>query len=187
MNEAYGKADTARRWLRTVLVLDGFVLCFTLCSAANNNGGLSWLLLLVLAGITGLALWYATKNGYWFVRRVERTWKQTCAGLGGNFVGEQNDYLASIREGIRSHGQYYVATQKKVAYPVLKNICGNWESFTAEIRFISGQALDDYKNAANAFELAFQVPVTFDIAESGLIRMRAGKVSVPAAYDFEVQ
>src|ERR1700693_5422054 len=111
MNESYGTPGLARTLLRAALAVDGFMLFFSLCAAANNNGGLAWLLLLALAGITGLALRYATKQGYWFVRRIERTWKHVCAGLGGNFVGEGNDYLASLREGMRSGGKYYVATQ----------------------------------------------------------------------------
>src|SRR5258708_36370055 len=102
MNESSGKAGMARNWLRAALAVDGFVLCFALCAATNNNGGLAWLLLLFVGGITGLALRYATKQGYWFVRRIERTWEHTCAGLSGNFVGEGNDYKASVLAGLRS-------------------------------------------------------------------------------------
>src|SRR6266568_6683335 len=180
MNETYGKAGRARNLLRAALAVDGFVLFIALCAATNNNGGLAWLLLLSLAVLTVLALRYATKQGYWFVRRIERTWKQVCAGLGGNFVGEKNDYLASIREGVRSGGKYYVATQKKVAYPELKNVTGNWEAWTAEVRFFDGQTIENYTKAASAFALAFQVPfVNFDLAESGYIRIRAGEVPIP--------
>src|SRR6266702_351189 len=181
MSETNGNAGLARNVLRAALVLDGLMLFLMPCAAAATNGsGGQVLLLLLMAVLTGLALWYATKQGYWFVRRVERTWKQVCAGLGGNFVGEKNDYLASIREGVRSGGKYYVATQKKVAYPELKNVTGNWEAWTAEVRFFDGQTIENYTKAASAFALAFQVPfVNFELAESGYIRIRAGEVPIP--------
>ncbi len=187
MSETNGNAGLARNVLRVVLVLDGLMLFLMPCAAAATDGsGGQVLLLLLMAVLTGLALWYATKQGYWFVRRVERTWKQVCAGLGGNFVGEKNDYLASIREGVRSGGKYYVATQKKVAYPELKNVTGNWEAWTAEVRFFDGQTIENYTKAASAFALAFQVPfVNFDLAESGYIRIRAGEVPIPETYEFD--
>jgi len=187
MNETYGKAGRARNLLRAALAVDGFVLFIALCAATNNNGGLAWLLLLSLAGMTGTALWYATKQGYWFVRRIERTWKQVCAGLGGNFVGEGNDYLASMREGVRSGGKYYVATQTKVIYPQLKNIRGNDQAWTAEVRFFDGQTIEEYNAHAAAYALSYSVPwVGFDLdEESGLIRIRAGQIQVPVAYDYQ--
>jgi hypothetical protein len=183
MNETYGNAGRTRNFLRVVLALDGVVLVFALCAGTANNGGGIVLLLLAMAGITALALWYATKEGLWFVRKVEKTWAHTCAGLGGNFVGEQNDYLASVREGLRSRGQYYVATQKKAAYPLLINIRGNWEAWTAEVRFWQGQTIENYNRESAAFALSFGVPsVNFDLAASGLIRVRAGQVPIPEAY-----
>jgi hypothetical protein len=119
------------------------------------------------------------------VHRVERTWKSVCAGLGGNFAGEVNDYVASVRAGMQSKGRYYVATQTKVAYPTLKNIRGNAQAFTAEVSFWHGQTTDDYTKHAAAFALAFGVPfVSFDLAESGLIRVRAGALAIPQAFDF---
>src|SRR6266568_8543317 len=185
MNETYGKAGRARNLLRAALAVDGFVLFIALCAATNNNGGLAWLLLLSLAVLTVLALRYATKQGYWFVRRIERTWKQVCAGLGGNFVGEGNDYLASVREGVRSGGRYYVATQTKVVYPQLKNVRGHDQAWTAEVRFFDGQTIEEYNKHADAFALAFQVPyVAFELADDGLILMRCGPVQVPEAYEY---
>jgi len=168
-----------------VLALDGFMLFFMLCATSANNGGGIVLLLLAMAVITGPALWYATQQGLWFVRKVEKTWAHTCAGLSGNFVGEKNDYLASVREGLRSRGEY-VPTQKKEAYPELKNIRGNWEVWTAEVRFWEGQTIDNYNAHAGAFALAFHQPhVAFDLAENGLIRIRAGNLPLPPAYEFE--
>src|SRR6266567_2548811 len=131
MNEVYGNARLARNLLRAVLALDGFVLFFALCAASANYGG-GILLLPCMAVITALVLWYASQQGVWFVRKVERTWKSVCAGLGGNFEGDVNDYVASVREGIASKGRYYVPTQTKVAYPKLKNIRGNAQAWTAE-------------------------------------------------------
>jgi hypothetical protein len=187
MHETNGNAGLARNVLRAVLVLDGLMLFLMPCAAAATDGsGGQVLLLLFMAVLTGLALWYATQQGYWFVRRVERTWKHVCAGLGGNFVGVKNDYLASIREGLASGGRSRVETQQKVAYPELKNVTGNWEAWTAEVRFFDGQTIDDYTKHAPAFALAFQVPfVNFDLAESGLIRIRAGEVPMPQAFDFD--
>jgi len=179
MNEANGNARLARTLLKVALALDGFMLFFTLCSAVNNNGGLAVMLLLALAVMTVLALWYATKQGYWFVRQIERTWKQTCTGIG--FIGEAR----SFRNGLKGA---YLDGETKTIYPQLKNVCGNWQEWTAEIRFFDGQTIDDYNKHAAAFVLAFGVPfVSFDLAESGLISVRAGQIPIPAAYNFQQQ
>lgn len=176
MTETYGNAGLARRLLRLALALDGFVVCFTLCAAVNNNAGIAVMLLLTLAVITGLALWYATKQGFWFVRQLERTWKQTCTGIG--FTGEAR----SFRNGLKGA---YLDGETKTIYPQLKNVCGNGQEWTAEVRFFDGQTIDGYTKRAAAFALAFGVPfVTFDLAESGLIRIRAGALAIPQAYDF---
>ncbi|MFL5658978.1 MAG: hypothetical protein ACJ8CB_32950 [Ktedonobacteraceae bacterium] len=184
MYEATENTGFAIALWRSTLVLDAFVLVFTLC-AAGNHGGVLVLLLLTMAVITGLAYRYAVRQGMKFVHRVKRTWKSVCAGLGGNFEGEVNDYVASVRAGMQSKGRYYVATQTKVAYPTLKNIHGNAQAFTAEVSFWHGQTIDDYTKHAAAFALAFEVPfVNFDLSESGLIRIRAGALPIPQAYDF---
>src|SRR5712691_7684958 len=140
MYEATENTGFAIALWRSTLVLDTFVLFSTLC-AAGNHGGVLVLLLLTMAVITGLVYRYAVRQGMKFVHRVKRTWKQVCAGLSGNFVGEGNDYLASVREGVRSGGRYYVATQTKVMYPQLKNVRGNDQAWTAEVRFFDGQTI----------------------------------------------
>src|SRR5260221_7532844 len=182
MNQAYGNTRLARGlvWLAAFV---NVALLFMLCSLASM--GAAWMLaLLLMLLVDGPVALYAYNQGLFFEWRVKRTFQPVCAGLGGNFVGEKNDYLASARAGMQSRGQYYVATQKKVAYPELKNIRGNGEAWTAEVRFFDGQTIDDYNKHADAFALAFSVPfVTFDLAENGLISVRAGSVPVPAAYN----
>src|SRR5437764_9941909 len=184
MYEATENTGLAIALWRGTLVLDALVLVFTL-GAAGNDGGVLVLLLLTMAVITGLVDRYAVRQGMRFVHRVERTWKSVCVGLGGNFEGEVNDYVASVRTGMQSKGRYYVATQTKVAYPTLKNIRGTTQAWSAEVSFWHGQTIDDYTKHAAAFALAFEVPfVNFDLSESGLIRIRAGAMPIPQAFDF---
>src|SRR5437764_12272093 len=108
MYEATENTGLAIALWRGTLVLDALVLVLTLC-AAGNHGGVLVLLLLTMAVITGLAYRYAVRQGMKFVHRVERTWKSVCAGLGGNFEGEVNDYVASVRAGLQSTGHHYAA------------------------------------------------------------------------------
>jgi len=189
MHEAKGNTGLARVMWRSVLVLDGFMLVFMPCAAAaSNSSSGEVLLLLLMVVITGLALWYVVKAGLWFEWQLERTWQRTCAGIDGHFVGEKNDYLASVREGVQSRGKHYVPTQKKVAYPKLRDVRGDRQSWTAIVRPLYGQNVADFNTQADRFALAFHVPfVTFDLAENGLISVRAGQMPIPAAYNFQEQ
>jgi len=185
MNEARGNTGLARVVWRSALVLDGAAPVLTPCAAAaTNSGGSILLLLLLMAVITSLAFWYVIQTGLWFEWRVERIWKAVCAGLGGNFEGEINDYRASVREGLRSRGKYNVETQKKVAYPKLRQVHGNAQAFTAYITPFGGQTVEDYNKKADAFAFAFQVSwVSFEAAPNGLILMRCGEMQVPEVYE----
>jgi len=179
MNEANGKAGLARNVLRAVLALDGFMLFFALCAAVNHNGGGATFLMLFLAGLTGWAMWYATKAGLWFVMRLEGRFKAVCSRIGFDGVGLEPLW----KHGLKGR---YIDKRTEVIYPKLINVRGDWNAWTAEVRFIEGQTIDEYNENAKAFALAFGVPfVNFDVAESGYIRIRAGEAPVPPAYDFE--
>jgi hypothetical protein len=185
MHEANGNTGLARVVWWSALGLDGFVLFFTMCAASANNGGGVVLLMLSMAVITGLALWYVVQQGLWFEWQLERTWKRACAGLGGNFRGEGMSVVRSVRAGLQSRGQY-VPTQTKTIYPKLRNVRGNRQAWTAVIKPFYGQNVDDYNKQADRLALAFNVPfVTFDKTEDGLIRIRAGAVPVPVAYEYQ--
>src|SRR5437660_808009 len=142
MNETYGNAGLARNLLRAALAVDGFMLFFALCAAVNNNGGGATVLMLFLAGLTGAALWYATKEGLWFVWRLERVWKHVCGHIG--FSGEAR----SFKRGCKGA---YIDGDTKTIYPQLKTVRGNWQAWAAEVRFFDGQTLDDYNQHAQAF------------------------------------
>ena len=188
MNETKGNTGLARGVMWSVLALDGFVVFFTLCTGTFNNGGGAASLLLFLAVITGLAAWYAIQAGLLFELRLEYRWKKTCAGLGGSFVGEGR---ARLQPGV-SFDLYGSVKKTKVVrdkkYPKLRQVSGNREAWTAIIRPFYGQNVDDYNKQADRFAMAFHVPfVTFDLAENGLISVRAGQIPIPAAYDFQEQ
>src|SRR5437763_1753278 len=115
MNEAYGNAGLARNVLRAVLAVDGLVLFCALCAAVNHNGGGAVLLLLVLAGLTSAVLWYATKEGVWFVWRLERVWKHVCGHIG--FSGQAR----SFKNGLKGA---FIDGETKTIYPQLKHVRG---------------------------------------------------------------
>ncbi len=182
---AQGNTKLARRLVRAAVIGDVLLLCFGLCATTFTNSPASVLVSYVLIGVSNVAIgWYAYSHGLWFEMGKERTFKRTCAGLGGKFVGEGNDYIASIRKGFGSRGKY-VPTQKKTIYPKLRNCRGNHEAWTALITPLYGQNVDDYNMQADRYALSYHVPFcSFDLDESGLIRIRAGKVPVPDAYAF---
>jgi hypothetical protein len=179
MNETNGNAGLARNVLRAALAVDGLMLFFALCASVNHNGGSATLLMLFLAALTGLALWYATKAGVWFVMRLEGTWQAVCSRIGFDGIGLEPLW----KHGLKGR---YIDKRTEVIYPKLINVRGDWNAWTAEVRFIQGQTLDEYNECADSFALAFGVPVvTFDVAESGLIRIRAGEVPIPETYEFD--
>jgi S-DNA-T family DNA segregation ATPase FtsK/SpoIIIE len=187
MNEAKGNTGLARGVMWSVLALDGFMLLFTMCTGTTNNNGIESSLLLFLAVITGLAAWYAIQAGLFFELRLEYRWKKTCAGLGGNFVGEGRPRL---QPGL-SYDFYGSAKKTKVVrdkkYPKLRQVRGNREAWTAVIRPFYGQTLDDYTKNAPSFALAFNNKVSFDKTDTGLIRIRCGQLQVPDMYAYPVE
>jgi hypothetical protein len=188
MNRADGNTRLARGLLWTVLWLDGVMLFGMLCALASNVRSTAVLLLLIMAGLTAWVLWYATEQGFWFEWQQERTFKRVCAGLGGNFVGQGRakfqtkvrlDPISSVRDG---------EWKRQTIYPKLRNVVGNSEQWQAEIKPFYGQNVDDYNKQADRFALAFHVPfVAFDIADNGLISIRAGQVPVPHMFEYPVE
>ena len=171
-----GNTRLARRLLWIAGYMDALTLFTLCCAAASHGAGILWIMLLPL-GFTVFALAYAYSQGLWFELGKERVWKRTCIGIG--FKSEGRSY----RNGL--YGAY-VKGETKIITPLLREVHGTHDSWTGLVTFFDGQTIEQYNAHADAYALAFQVPhCSFDVAESGLIRIRAGKVPVPAPYEFQ--
>ncbi len=181
MNSAYGNTRLARRlvWVAAVCNVAGFVLWCPL--ASQSSGALVLMLLLGLVANSAVGA-FVVQQGLIFAWLLERRWKAVCRGIG--FVGEGRlqfktrlalDPISSFTKG---------RWERKTIYPKIREIYGNREGWEATVTPFAGQTISQYNDQADAFSLAFHQPFcTFELAENGLIRLRAGKVSVPAAYD----
>lgn len=152
-----------------------FPVCY---EAVAFNSGI-WLVMLFPLGLLAFSLVYATSQGLWFEMAIERTWKRVCVGIG--FKSEARSYkhgfIGAYRDG-----------ETKIITPRLRDVHGNYESWTGNVQFFDGQTVEQYSEKSANFALAFHVPfVTFEVADSGLIVVRAGKVPVPTAFDFSAQ
>ena len=83
MNSAYGNTRLARRLVRLALYISGMVLFMTMCTLCAQTANLLWLVVLMLAGDIGVAV-YAVKQGLPFEWRLERTWKAVCGRIGAS-------------------------------------------------------------------------------------------------------
>lgn len=179
MNSAYGNTRLARRLMRLALIASGLVLFMALCGLCAQTANLLWLVMLMLAGDVGVAV-YAVKQGLLFEWSLERTWNAVCGGIG--FSAE----VRSMRMGLK--GYYSSNPPMKTIYPRLRDAYGTHDGWTGIVIPFAGQTVEDYTKHADAFTLAFHVPfVTFGIAENGLISVQAGQVPIPAAYDHPAQ
>ena len=182
----------ARRLLWVAGIVDAWMLC-VLCSAAGMGGSASgsWVLipLLLLALVfTVIVAVYAANHNLFFEMGVQRTWSRVCRNLGGGFEAEVFSLGNSIREGIASRGQYYVGNQYKKIYPKLLTVQGTNSAWTGTIKPNPGQSLENFSDNVEAFALAYHVPfVTFQIAPKGHITIRAGKMPVPAQFNYPEQ
>lgn len=175
MNSAYGNTRLARRLVQLALYISGLVFLMALCALCAQTGNLLWLVMLMLAGDVGVAV-YAIKQGLPFEWSLERIWKGVCGGIG--FVGEARSYKFGL------YGAY-VRGDTKTLYPKLREVYGTRESWTGIVTFFDGQTIDEYNKHADAFALAYQVPFcSFELADNGLILMRCGPVQVPEAYRY---
>jgi hypothetical protein len=183
MSSAYGDTRLARRLLWCFGTLDAVLLFAALCGAANGQAG--WLVVLLPLLVASVVVGgYALQQGLLFELLLEHTWQAVCKGIG--FVGEGR---ARLQTGV-SYDFYGSVKKTKVVrtkiYPRLRSVRGDRQGWTAVVTPFAGQTIEDYNKHAPAFSLAFHVAfVGFDLAENGLIRIRAGKVPVPPAYDFE--
>jgi hypothetical protein len=179
-----GNTRLARKLLWTAAIADVLSLCvvsYSLCwlsvvvqggSGAGAGGVVLYVIALFLVNAGAVA--YSTEQGLWFELKIERVWRRVCIGVG--FKSEAPSYKFGLMGALRG--------DTKIITPRLRAVHGTYEAWTGVVTFFDGQTLDEYIKKADAFALAFSVPfVTFDLAESGLISVRAGKVPVPDAYD----
>lgn len=149
------------------------------CEASTVNGGI-WAIMLLPLGFGLFSLVYATSQGYWFERRCEHVWKATCCGLEG-FKGTARSYRFGLVGA-------YVLGDTKTIYPKLREVHGTYEDWTGLVTPFGGQDPSNYTKFSEKFAFAFMVPAcSFETAEDGRIRIRAGKVPVPAAYNYPGQ
>src|SRR6266536_1367458 len=173
----------ARALVRAALVVN-VVLLVLMCANASHGGVLPLVLLAVLIDF-GVGS-YAASQGLVFELLVEHTWKKVCGGLGGNFIGQGRMQFKTrvALDPIRSFtkGKW----ERTTIYPRIRDIRGDWDSWTGIIRPLHGQCVDDYTLKTDHFALSFHVPtVSFELAERGSIRIRAGKVLVPPEYEYQ--
>jgi len=163
----------------------GDVVSFVLVCGASSYAAAWWALLGLVALGNVAVLSYAQQQGYFVERQIVKAFKKTCAGVG--LTGQSNKIgFFGIGVGRMIDFTGKLAEAEAVVYPKLCRITGTAEQWVAEIKFLYGQKVSDYTAHADSFALSFQAPFCgFDIADSGLIRMRVGQVSVPAAYNFE--
>jgi len=187
-----GNTRLARRLLWAAGIINGMMLFTSCCagslaaipnpSGVSDSGGSGYgfvVALVVLSlGFGAVALLYATSTQLWFELGKERVFRHTCIGVG--FVSEVEGAWTWWRglEGMKNGA-------KKTITPRLRNVHGAHDSFVGEVAFFRGQTLEEYNKHAAAFAMSFRVPfVSFDLAENGLITIRAGQVPVPDAYAF---
>jgi len=143
--------------------------------------------MLMTAADAGVA-WYALKQGLLFEVWQEYKFKKVCAGLGGKFVGQGRakfktavalDPVSSFTRG---------KWERQTIYPKLREVRGNAEAWTAIIRPLYGQAIEEYTKNEGSFTLCFNTPyITFEKTDTGLIKMRCGLVQVPETYAYPVE
>lgn len=188
MYSAFGNTRRARKLYRVAVGLD-WALLLLLCPLVVTGKLVVLAALLLAFLVNGVAVAYALDTGLFFEMRVDRRFQKVCQGLG--FIGEANDYAATVRQAlgqsfnldIYSHKR--IPTQKKAAYPSVRDVRGTWESFTGTVRPLYGQTVEEYNAAAPAFALAFNVKyVGFERSQNGLLRVRVGEVPVPGAYNY---
>jgi hypothetical protein len=179
-----GNTRLARRLLWTAAVCDVLSLCvvsYSICwlsvvASGGSGGGAAGVVVFLLALLlfnAGVGL-YAVEQGLLFELKIARVWRRVCIGVG--FKSEAPSYKFGLMGAMRG--------DTKIITPRLREVHGSYASWSGTVTFFDGQTLSDYSKKSENFALAFGVPfITFEVAESGLIAVRAGKVPVPDAYD----
>lgn len=181
MNCAYGNTRLARGLVRFALIISGVVLLAASCTLCSQTASLLWLVLLVLAADSGVAV-YAAKQGLFFERKLERIWKATCGGIvGGKFRGEARSYRFGLV------GAFLLGDTKTI-YPKLREVHGTYEAWTGVVTPFAGQTIEEFNEHTKAFALAFNVRfVSFELTDTGLVQVRCGPVQVPEMYEYPVE
>lgn len=183
-----GNTKLARGLLWVCAMVDVGILFLLTCglSSATSSGG-GWLVFATVVAAAGnlAAGVYAIKQGLVFELLMERIFKRVCAGVGMSATSKKlGFYDVGIGKMLDPTGRRADA----VLTPRLRGVVGNRNQWEAEITPLYGQSVADYTAHADAFALAFGCKmVVFDIAESGRIRIRAGRsVPVPEPYEYAV-
>ncbi len=172
------------RVARRLVWFAGFIsvwALFMLCTLASNPGALAAVVIFVLL-VDGAIFAYASSQGYWFEWQMERKWKKVCRGIGSNFVSERQRTIAKPTGVV-----YGPITQQHTErrYPKLRDVRGTRDSWTGVVVPFYGQNVDDFVKQADRFALAFNVAsVGFDRTPNGVLRISAGRVTVPGRYSF---
>jgi hypothetical protein len=182
-----GNTRRSRLFLRTMLIVNAFMLCF-LCSTVGQGGdaGGPIALLVLSLGATVAVAFYSANQGLFFEMGVQRTWTRVCRNLGGSFEAEVFSLGNSVRAGLQARPGQFVGNQYKLIYPQLTQVHGKRASWTGIIKPNPGQRLEDFILNAEVFALAYDAQrVEFERAPKGQIAIKVGNVLIPAAYDFE--
>src|SRR6266487_3450817 len=99
MYSAFGNTKLARKLFWCVVVVD-VALLLLLCPLAVAGKLLVLAALLLAFLVNGFVGAYALDTGLFFEVKLDRRFQKVCQGLGGNFIGEANDYWASVRKGL---------------------------------------------------------------------------------------
>ena len=170
---AQGNTKLARRLLWFAAFVN-VALLLMLCPLAVDGAAAVAIALLLAFLVDGFVGAYCLEQGLLFELQIEHRWKRVCGGIG--FTSEARSYRRGIIGAANG--------EKKTIYPKLREVYGTHEGWTGIVTFFDGQTIQSYSKHADAFALAFNVPfISFDLSENGLIRVRAGKVPVPNAYD----
>jgi hypothetical protein len=186
MNQSVTVKQTNTRLARGLVWFAGvfsLTMLLMLCAVASNPAALAFVVMFALL-VDSAIFAYASSQGYWFEWMIENKWKAVCKGIGGNFVGEGHAKFQP--NPLWAVGGSAGKVVRQVKYPKLRDIRGTRDSFTGIVYPLAGQNLDDFNQMADRYALCFRVSwVGFDIDANGLIRIRAGRVPVPVAFEFE--
>lgn len=171
----------ARGLLYTCAVVDVFALSM-LCTASSAAPAV-----LVVVAVVNIAVFaIAAHQGYLLELIVEQQFKRVCQNVG---LTQKQLKLGFHDVGV---GAMLDPTGKRAdaaaVYPKLRGLVGTRQQWQAEFKPLRGQTPEHFNKHAEAFAIAFNVPVVrFELLGYSKIRIRAGQMPIPAAYSYQQQ